>query len=354
MTDMPRRRHEYWLRESRFYDLIDRDKDLVRCGICERRCMLRPGDRGFCGVNQNMDGKLYSTSYGLLSAIEPRPIEIKPLFHYYPNSIALTFSGWSCNFKCPWCQNYMLSFSIPIPEYSITMSPEELVEETTRRGCQGICASFNEPTINADYLVDVGIVARNRNVYLSLVTNGYMSIRVLRSLLDAGYTGFSIDIKGCPETYRRFIHGDPEIVYRNARYVMDNGGHVEMVFLVVTGANDDPECIEWVIDKHLEYLGEDVPLHINRYYPANKYHEPPTEITKLLETADYARRSGIRYVYVGNIGSSTHEATRCPRCGKILIARSGYRVVKWSLTSDNRCPRCGFKIPIYGRPHLPG
>lgn len=37
-------------------------------------------------------------TYGNVSAMESRPIEIKPFFHYWPGSTAMTFSTWSCNF----------------------------------------------------------------------------------------------------------------------------------------------------------------------------------------------------------------------------------------------------------------
>ncbi|MEM2876300.1 MAG: AmmeMemoRadiSam system radical SAM enzyme, partial [Candidatus Bathyarchaeia archaeon] len=65
--------------------------------------------------------------YGVLSAVESRPIEIKPFFHYYPRSTALTFSTWSCNFDCPWCQNYRLSKTPPSHTQVQYVPPEKLV-----------------------------------------------------------------------------------------------------------------------------------------------------------------------------------------------------------------------------------
>ena len=124
----------------------------------------------------------------------------------------------------------------------------------------------------------------------------------------------------------------------------------EMVYLVVTDYNE--ECIEWIIDQHLKMLGPEVPLHINRYYPAHRWHKPPTPTNLLLEFAERARRAGIEYVYVGNIGDPSLETTRCPNCGKTLIVRNNYRVVEWNLVEENgryRCPRCNKPIPIHGK-----
>jgi pyruvate-formate lyase-activating enzyme len=35
------------------------------------------------------------------------------LFHFHPGSLALTAGGWSCNFGCPWCQNWQITKKIP-------------------------------------------------------------------------------------------------------------------------------------------------------------------------------------------------------------------------------------------------
>jgi len=98
--------------EARLYERLD--GEVVKCLVCERRCKLAKSSRGVCKNYVNLDGKLMHVGYGILSAVESRPIEIKPFFHYWPNSTALTFSGYGCNFYCPWCQNNHLSFSDPL------------------------------------------------------------------------------------------------------------------------------------------------------------------------------------------------------------------------------------------------
>ena len=325
-------------------------KGYVLCGVCERRCLIGPGEKGYCGNRVNIGGELYNIGYGVLSAVESRPIEIKPLFHFWPNSTALTFSGWSCNFHCPWCQNFTLSFNTPLTNEQYYVPPEKLVEKAIRNGDEGLCASFNEPTIHLEYLVDAFREAKKHGLYNTIVSNGYMTLDALKELREAGLDGLNFDIKGCRETYKKFIGAlDPMVVFRNARVALDLGIHVEMVFLVVTGANDYSECYEWVLEKHIEILGYDVPLHINRYYPSWKYHEPPTSLKTLFEIYEKAKEYGIRYVYVGNIGDPKYETTYCPRCGKPLIARSGYRVIYYKLTKNGRCPYCGFKINIVGK-----
>jgi pyruvate formate lyase activating enzyme len=338
---------------ARLWEPLSGRPGYVRCLVCERRCPIAPGARGACGNYYNNNGVLRHIGYGRLSAVESRPIEIKPLFHFWPNSTALTFSGWGCNFYCPWCQNHHLSFRHPQPEDKV-IEPGVLVRLALRAGDEGLCASFNEPATLFDYLLDVFELGKKHGLYGSIVTNGYFTLKAVEMLVEAGVEGWSIDIKGCPKLARKGILPtiNHEIVFRNARRVLDLGGHVEMVHLVVTGANDDPDCFEWIIDMHLKYLGSSVPLHINRYYPAHRWHEPPTPIRKLLEWRERALKAGIEFVYVGNIGSPELESTYCPKCGKLLIRREGYRVTYFNLDCSGgrcRCPRCGYPIPIKGK-----
>lgn len=332
--------------------LWERVNDRIRCLVCERRCTLGRGQRGFCGNYESTGDKLVHVGYGLISAIESRPIEIKPFFHYWPGSSALTFSFWGCNFLCPWCQNWSLSKRKPKPGLDEYISPEKVVELALRAKDDGLCASFNEPVIGFDYLVDVFELGKKHGLYGTIVTNGYMTLKALKMLIEAGVDGYSIDIKGCPETYREYmgtING-AEVVLRNAKYILDNNGHVEMVFLIVPKANDSDECIRWVLEKLYDTLGPDMPLHINRYYPAYKYNEPPTPLSTLLTVYEEAKKIGFHYVYIGNIGPGTpYENTYCPKCGKTLVVRYGTEVVEYNITSDNRCPRCGYKINVKGK-----
>jgi pyruvate formate lyase activating enzyme len=72
--------------------------DSVRCLTCERRCLVAEGERGWCGTRENSSGTLYTLIYGSVSSLSCNPIEKKPLYHFYPGSVALTAGSWSCNF----------------------------------------------------------------------------------------------------------------------------------------------------------------------------------------------------------------------------------------------------------------
>ncbi len=318
----------------------------VRCGVCERRCLIPPGGLGFCRTRANIEGVLFTLVYGDLSAMESRPIEIKPFYHYYPGTTAMTISTWGCNFRCPWCQNFYMSMAAPRPETARYTSPEDVVRQAVLSRDRGVCVSFNEPTLLFEYALELFKHAGDRGLYSCIVSNGYMTVDALKMMIEAGLTGLKIDIKGGDRSYKRFIQGaEHEIPWRNASIALKYGVHVEIVYLVVPGVNDDMETIGETINKHLETLGPDTPLHFTRYFPAYRYTEPPTPVLKLEQAVRKAYEKGLNYVYIGNVPGHRYESTYCPDCGYKVIARHGLRV-KIRLRGG-RCPRCGCKIPIF-------
>ncbi|UCH02883.1 MAG: radical SAM protein, partial [Candidatus Bathyarchaeota archaeon] len=170
--------------EAVLYDNLP--DNTVRCALCERRCIISAGQRGFCKTRLHVNNKLYTLVYGNLSAVESRPIEIKPFFHYWPGSTALTLSTWSCNFNCIWCQNHRLSKIKPNPETSRYYLLEKIVEQAIRGRNNGLCVSFQEPTLLTDWTIELFKRGRSKGLYCCFVYNGYMTLEALKLLKDAG------------------------------------------------------------------------------------------------------------------------------------------------------------------------
>jgi len=167
----------------------------VRCHVCERRCALIPGGLGWCRTRENRGGRLVTLTYGAVSSLSANPMEKKPFYHFHPGTFALTAGSWSCNFGCPWCQNWEIS-KVPPSGRGEYLSPERFVELTMRHGCQGTSISFNEPTLSLEWSLDVFRLARGRGLYNTYVTNGYMTPEALSLLIDAGLDAMNVDVKG--------------------------------------------------------------------------------------------------------------------------------------------------------------
>jgi len=335
------------VREALLYEKVRGSK--VRCNLCERRCLIGEGATGFCRTRANIGGRLYTLVYGDLSALESRPIEIKPFFHFWPGSTALTFSTWSCNFKCPWCQNWTLSRVTPDPPSATYIPPEHVIRVAKANGDEGTCVSLNEPTLLFEYSLDVFQMAKENGLYNTYVSNGYMTLRALELLKSAGLDAIKIDIKGDDQVMKKYNSAQVDIVWRNARKAKDMGLHVEIVYLVITGVTDQEDMMAEVIRRHLKELGPEVPLHFTRYFPAYEFPAPPTSIRKLEVAYKMAREMGIEFPYIGNVAGHPFENTYCPECGELLIRRYGIRIIRYRITEDKKCPKCKREIPIAGR-----
>jgi len=105
-----------------------------------------------------------------------------------------------------------------------------------------------------------------------------------------------------------------------------------------------------------------VPLHFSAFHPDFKMLDvPPTPLETLRRARAIARECGLRFVYTGNVHDSEGDATYCPGCGEVLIARDWYEIESYCLDADGRCQRCGATIPgrfvssagTWGRRRLP-
>ena len=339
--------------EARFYEKLE--GGLVRCTICPRRCVIKPGERGFCGTRENRDGKLYSLIYGEVSASAVDPIEKKPLFHFEPGSLTFSISSVGCSFRCPWCQNYHISMAKPEEYRTVRMGPEEVVRLAKQYGCPSISITYNEPLIWLEYVEDVGKLAKREGLEVVLVTNGYITLEALDAvagLIDAA----NVDVKSFSDDfYRRYCKGDLESVLQAVVAMKEKGIHVETTTLLIPGLNDSEEELKALCKWHYEYLGPDTPIHFSRFFPCYKMlFKPPTPTSTLQKAYDIAVETGLRYVYVGNLPGNPCEHTYCPGCGRPVIKRMGFEIVEWRLDEHMRCTDCGAKIPIRGKLHRRG
>ena len=340
-------------KENLFYKSLS--KKTAQCLTCERQCLIAKGQLGYCQTRKNIDGKIFSIAYGKIPAISMNPIEKKPFFHFYPGSKALTIGTYGCNFNCFWCQNDHLSHPIePIEDLIKStnyFSPENLINVAIQEKAQGTSISFNEPTLLFEYSLDVFKIARDYGLYNTYVSNGYMTEKVLRALIEAGLDAINIDIKGNSEMVKKYCGGDVEKVWRNARIVRESGVHLEITTLLIENYNTSNDIIKNISERIKTELGSDTPLHLTRFFPHYKSSEygikTATPLESLYQAYKIATDVGLKYVYLGNINSIKYENTYCPSCGNKTIERERFIMRKTGLDKNGKCKTCGFKILNY-------
>lgn len=321
----------------------------VRCKTCERRCEIVSGGFGWCRTRTNHNGTLITLIYGAVSSAAVNPVEKKPFYHFHPGTLTLTAGSWSCNFACPWCQNWDISKAIT-PRRRDFLSPEQFVELARRERCQGTSISFNEPTLSLEWSLDVFRLARHRGLYNTYVTNGYMTPEALSRLIEAGLDAMNVDVKGDSSAVQRFCGGiDVEKIWAACRAACSSRVHVEITTLVIPGVNDTDATLGSIARRIADDLCPNVPWHVTAYRPAYRFDAPATPVSTLERAHRIGRESGLEYVYAGNVPGHPDDNTYCPKCDCLLIQRFGFDVVQNRLRAGC-CPACRHSIAgVWGR-----
>ena len=297
---------------------------MARCKVCFRHCEIPEGGLGFCGARTCRDGVVTAANYGRITSLALDPIEKKPLARFHPGAMIVSAGSYGCNLRCPFCQNYQISWSEEALGYAKAaeesdasglsrqaeyISPEELaaIAASCRdRGNIGVAFTYNEPLIGYEYIRDTARLVHEAGMVNVIVTNGTASTEVLYELapyIDA----MNIDLKGFTDRYYN------EVLGGSWQMVMDfiteavKHCHVELTTLIVPGENDSEEEMRemtaWIAsltDAEGKTVGTEVPLHISRFFP--RFHmtdRKATDVRKVYRLAEVARER-LEYVYTGN------------------------------------------------------
>ena len=282
------------------------------CNVCFRHCDIPEGKMGFCGVRACRDGNIFPDNYGRITSLALDPIEKKPLRRFHPGSYILSAGSYGCNLRCPFCQNYEISWSeqaYRMRSRAKEIMPDELagIAESCRKdGNIGVAFTYNEPLISYEYVRDTAWLLHEKGMAVVLVSNGMASKEVL-SELAGSVDAMNIDLKGFTDRYYRdVLKGDRRMVME---FIEDavKMCHVELTTLIVPGENDSEneirELAGWIAgltNADGNVIGRSIPLHISRFFPHFHMRDRgPTPVAQVYRLAEAAREM-LEYVYTGN------------------------------------------------------
>ena len=277
---------------------------LEECKVCFRHCKIDEGQYGFCGVRTCRDGAVVPENYGWLTAIALDPIEKKPLNRFYPGSRILSVGSYGCNLRCPFCQNSDISWADEVEiskRESKYVSPEELTEiaqELKTKGNIGVAFTYNEPLISYEYMLDTAKLLKQKDLKVVMVSNGMADTETVGELFQY-VDAMNIDLKGFTDHYYQ------DLLKGNRQMVMDfieeavKHCHVELTTLIIPGENDsEEEMLE--LSKWVSELGEDIPLHISRFFPRFKMTDRDATSVKWIYHLKDVAEQNLKYVFTGN------------------------------------------------------
>lgn len=350
--------------EGRYWHLLEEEGQERRifCDLCPRACILKEGDRGFCFVRQNLEGKMYLTTYGKSTGFCVDPIEKKPLNHFLPGTSVLSFGTAGCNLGCQFCQNWDISKSREIERLSEEAGPGDIAEAAERLGCRSVAFTYNDPVIWLEYAVDTARACRERGLKNVAVTAGYITPEArpeFYSLLDAA----NVDLKAFSERfYQKLTLSNLEPVLDTLKWIKhETDVWLEITTLLIPGENDSDDELKAMCNWIVANLGVDVPLHFTAFHPDYRLMDrPATPPATLKRAREIALGEGIAYVYTGNVHDVKSQSTYCHGCNELLIERDWYDLGKYRIR-DRACMKCKTRIPgvfenrkgDWGRKRLP-
>ncbi|MDL2307455.1 AmmeMemoRadiSam system radical SAM enzyme [Desulfovibrio sp. OttesenSCG-928-C06] len=331
--------------------------DCVRCFLCAHYCRIRPGGSGVCGVRFNRGGALFTAVGCSVGAVNLDPVEKKPLFHFLPGSKTFSFGTPGCNMRCKFCQNSDLSQvrgsdasqklqSLAAGRRATTVTPAGLVEAARQSGAASIAYTYNEPGVFFELMSGTATMALEHGLRNVMVSNGYISGECFSELKDLVQAA-NIDLKSFSnDFYRELCGASLAPVLRTLRLAAKAGWLLEVTTLVIGGVNDSRGELEELAGFIAGELGQDVPWHVSRFRPAYLMRDiPPTGLDSLERAIEAGKKSGLKYIYAGNVPGHPSENTSCPACGTTVLERFAYTTkVNWGAEGPGKCPQCGADI----------
>lgn len=290
---------------------IKKERGAIQCLACGHRCTIAKGRTGVCGVRQNVDGELDLLVYGRPAAIHIDPIEKKPLYHFLPGTKILSLGTLGCNFRCGFCQNWDISqkpMSSPdaagqksIFENFEYVSPEEVVKLALEHRTPSIAYTYNEPTIFVEYAHDIMVLARGAGLKNVFVSNGYESMEAwgyIGPYLDA----INIDLKSFSDKfYARNCGARLQPVLDSIKECRRRKIWLEITTLLIPNENDTDEELAQIAG-FIAGVDTGIPWHISRFHPDYKMTDKNiTSMDSLKRAEKIGKKSGLKYVYLGNV-----------------------------------------------------
>ena len=327
------------------------ERERLVCDLCPRRCRLRIGQRGFCFVRQAGAG-IELTTWGRATGITVAPIEALPLFHHLPGTASLTLGTAGFTLASRTSDDWRTRQARIHDASADAAAPAAIADAAHRLECRTVAFTVNDPVVFAEYAVDVAGACKELDIGVVARTDGYV-LSAPREELFSSLEAVNVTLHGfCAEGYRRRCYGRLEAVQDTLRWIHAQGRPwLELTLVLELGENDSDHELhalsEWVVRE----LGPDVPLHI-QVAPSTLTSEEAAPVLTLHRARTIAVSSGVRFVYLPDVGDPAFETSCCSTCGEALVERGECTVTTWHLR-EGACPRC--RAPLPGQfERLPG
>jgi pyruvate formate lyase activating enzyme len=314
----------------------------LECRVCPHACRLRPDQVGLCRVRwHDGNGIVPVPQQQLISAV-PGLVERHNLYHFVPFQRTLLLGSVGCSASCSYCQNWevalaprhVTSWQAPQPTYQL----HDIFDIAAAQRVQTLVCSISEFSIWPEMLTALADAAHARGLAVALISNGYVTPEWLAKMIHC-VDAVKIDIKGFTPAQLRDVGVTWEPIAHTISTLI--ASHVWLECSLVVPANPAGDELVTATGEFLVGAGlTDVPLHLQRMFPAYKQSKtPPTPIEELIAHRNRLHDMGMQYVYISNVRGLVENNTSCPRCGAVVLDRAH----PTSITGY--CTACQYQLP---------
>ncbi|MGB9700494.1 MAG: radical SAM protein [Thermodesulfobacteriota bacterium] len=306
------------------------DPQGIPCALCVNECRLGEGQMGYCGLRQNIGGKIMGVSAkeGKLSwYYDPLPTNCVadwvcaggtgagfPKFAHFPGpergykNLAVFFHA--CSFNCLYCQNWQFKKET---FKSTTHSLDELVAAIDERtSC--LCYFGGDPIPQLTFSLHAGrkaLTSRPGKILrICWETNGSMAKGYLEEMIDLALISggcIKFDLKAWDENLHKALTGvSNQRTLQNFQYVAEKIKErpepplLVASTLLVPGYIDEQEVR--ALAKFIAALNPEIPYALLGFYPHFYFKDMPlTKREDAFRCLIAAQEEGLTRVRLGNI-----------------------------------------------------
>jgi len=312
-----------------------RDPSGISCGMCANDCKIGRGEKGFCGLVINEDGRLIrlggTADKGILEwYYDPLPTNCVawwfcpgctgtgyPRYAYMPGAESgyanlAVFYG-ACSFDCLFCQNW--HYRSLTARLEPRISAEELAGKVDEHvSC--ICFFGGDPSVQMPHALKTSEIAleeagRHRRILrICWETNGNMRRDLAEKAAELSFqTGGAVkfDLKMWDENLNRALCGvSNEASLRNFSMIgekyFEKRGEVPLLTastLLIPGYVDAEEVEK--IAEFIASINPEIPYTLLAFYPQYKLNDLPTTSRRQAFECRKAAEKHLRNIRIGNV-----------------------------------------------------
>ncbi len=298
-----------------------RTVDGVACGLCSRQCMISEGQRGFCGLRYNQEGRLFhlagTPKRGILHWYhDPLPTNCVADWvcpgnkRYGDHNLAIFYA--SCTLNCLFCQNWHFRQADPQLDHqgSVEAMSAQALAECADEHTFCVCFFGGDPASQMPHALAAGKYLANRGVRVCWETAGTMHPKLMQAAVNLSLRSggcIKFDLKAYDPTLHRVLTGaSNKRTLENFSLAASQIPTRPSTPLVIASTLLVPGYVDVVevssIAGFIARINPDIPYALLGFHPDFFLSDlPSTSVQHASDALAAAKQAGLRNVRLGNV-----------------------------------------------------